>query len=244
MKKRYVGAVLLCLLAWGLFNCNGDDKEKDPTRRLSQQELWERADSNDTAEAYEAYLARYPSGSHAKQAKGKLRQIWEGKVEDMSDSDMEGLRAVLETEYGTIKFKFFPQEAPNTCRNFIKLAQSHFYDGLTFFRVVDDFIIQAGCPFNTGKGGPGYTIDAELSSLRHKEGTVAMARLEGEVNSAGSQFLICLSRQPQLDNEYTVFGEVVEGINVAHTIGDLSTGERDRPVDPPTIKKVYIEGLQ
>ena len=243
MNRKIIVGFLFFFMATFTFACNGDDDDNDPTRKLSPKELWERAETNDTAEAYEAYLTAYPSGSRAEEAERRLRQIWAQRVENFSASDMKQLRAVIETEYGTIKFKFIPDEAPNTCRNFIKLAESHFYDGLTFFRAIDDFIIQTGCPFNTGKGNPGYTIDAELSSRMHKAGTVAMARLPDELHSAGSQFYICLTPQPQLDNDYTVFGELVEGMKVAQTIGDLETDDQDKPLDPPVIKKVYIEGL-
>ncbi|MFO8057007.1 MAG: peptidylprolyl isomerase [bacterium] len=243
MKRNLVVGLLCCVVLAGLFSCNGEEKDEDPTRRLSQEELWKRATRNDSVEAYEAYLSTYPAGSHAKEAERRLRAIWDKKVEDLSPSRMKDLRAVMETGYGTIKFKFYPEEAPQTCRNFIKLARSHFYDGLKFFRVIDDYLIQTGCPFNTGKGGPGYTISAELSNRQHLEGTVSIARLKNDRNSAGSQFYICLSPQPQLDNEYTVFGQVVEGMEVARTIGELPTGEKDRPVDPPEIKKVRIEGL-
>jgi peptidyl-prolyl cis-trans isomerase B (cyclophilin B) len=144
--------------------------------------------------------------------------------------------AVIETDKGTIKFTFYPDEAPKTVENFIKLANEGFYDGTKFHRVVPGFVIQGGDPnskdddpTNDGKGGPGYNIDAEFSELKHVDGTVAMAR-SSDPNSAGSQFYICLGPQPNLDGQYTVFGQVSEGLDVVHKIekGDV-------------MKKVYIE---
>jgi len=137
--------------------------------------------------------------------------------------------AVLETNKGVIKFKFYSKDAPETVKNFIKLAKKGFYDGLTFHRVVAGFVIQGGCPEGTGRGGPGYNIKAEFNEQNHLEGSVAMAR-SMDPDSAGSQFYICLGPQPGLDGKYTVFGQVTEGLEVVHeiAIGDV-------------MKKVYVE---
>jgi len=130
--------------------------------------------------------------------------------------------AVIETAKGTIKFKLFQKDAPNTVDNFIKLAQKGFYNGLVFHRVVPGFVIQGGDPSGDGTGGPGYTIKAEFNSRPHLEGTVAMAR-SADPDSAGSQFYICLGAQPFLDGKYTVFGQVTEGMDVVQKIrmGDV-----------------------
>jgi len=137
--------------------------------------------------------------------------------------------AVIETNKGTIKFRFYEEDAPETVANFIKLADKKFYDGLKFHRVVPGFVIQGGDPSGDGTGGPGYTIKAEFNSRKHLDGTVAMAR-SAHPDSAGSQFYICLGAQPFLDGKYTVFGQVTEGLEVVHKInvGDV-------------MKKVYIE---
>ncbi len=144
--------------------------------------------------------------------------------------------AVIETDKGTIKFSFYPDEAPKTVENFVKLAGEGFYDGCKFHRVVPGFVIQGGDPnskdddpSNDGKGGPGYTIVAEFSDLKHEEGTVAMARKQ-EPNSGGSQFYICLEATPNLNGQYTVFGQVTEGLNV---IQKIEKGD--------AMNKVYIE---
>lgn len=121
--------------------------------------------------------------------------------------------AVITTNKGVIKFKFYKKDAPNTCANFIKLANKKFYDGLTFHRYEPGFVIQGGDPNGNGSGGPGYSIKAEFNSNKHVTGTVAMARAQ-DPDSAGSQFYICLAPAPFLDNQYTVFGQVIEGMDV------------------------------
>jgi cyclophilin family peptidyl-prolyl cis-trans isomerase len=123
----------------------------------------------------------------------------------------------METDKGTIEFVLYPDVAPNTVANFISLANRGFYDGLTFHRVVADFVIQGGDPNGDGSGGPGYNIKAEFGSRKHLEGTVAMARSDNP-DSAGSQFYICLTPQPSLDGKYTVFGQVTSGMSVVKAI--------------------------
>jgi len=132
------------------------------------------------------------------------------------------VQARIHTEKGDIVFRFYPHEAPLHCAAFIKLARSGFYDGLTFHRVVPGFVIQGGCPKGNGTGGPGYTLEAELSDLPHVRGTVAMARAHDQ-DSAGSQFYICLDEARYLDREYTVFGQTVEGDEIVDAIrpGDV-----------------------
>ncbi len=134
----------------------------------------------------------------------------------------ESREAVIQTAKGEIVFKFYPEDAPETVANFIKLAKQGFYDGLVFHRVVPGFVIQGGDPKGDGSGGPGYNIKAEFNSRAHLTGTVAMAR-SALPDSAGSQFYICLSRQQSLDGKYTVFGQVTKGIDVVQEIqkGDI-----------------------
>ena len=131
------------------------------------------------------------------------------------------MHAVIETSKGTINFRLQAKEAPRTCENFVKLAKQGFYDNLTWHRVLPNFVIQGGCPKGDGTGGPGYTIDAELSELKHVKGTVAMARGQS-LNSAGSQFYIARTSLPHLDKQYTVFGQVTSGFDV---IDKISQGD-------------------
>jgi peptidyl-prolyl cis-trans isomerase B (cyclophilin B) len=120
--------------------------------------------------------------------------------------------AVITLQNGqTITIEFFPEDAPKTVENFVTLAKKGFYDGLTFHRVVPDFVVQGGCPKGNGTGGPGYTIPAEFNTQKHVRGTVAMARSQ-HPDSAGSQFYICYGPTPHLDGNYTVFGRVTSGM--------------------------------
>lgn len=132
------------------------------------------------------------------------------------------LQARIVTKRGDIVFSFFPEDAPTTVASFIKLARSGFYDGLTFHRVEPGFVIQGGCPYGTGTGGPGYNLKAEFNNRLHDAGAVAMARAQSP-DSAGSQFYICLEDAHFLDHQYTVFGHVTAGMNVSQQIqpGDV-----------------------
>ena len=136
-------------------------------------------------------------------------------------------RAIIELEKGgEIVIQFFPQDAPKTVKNFVKLARSGFYDGLTFHRVVEGFVVQGGDPKGDGTGDAGYNIDAEFSDRPHLTGTVAMAR-SADPNSASCQFYICLGPQPHLDGKYTVFGQVVQGMDA---VRGIKIGDRMKSV--------------
>lgn len=130
-------------------------------------------------------------------------------------------KAIIETEKGNIELILFENEAPNTVTNFVKLAKSGFYDGLTFHRVIPDFVIQGGCPKGNGTGGPGYTIKCEINP--HKHGTGALSMAHAGKDTGGSQFFITHSPQPHLDGVHTVFGKVVKGMEVVKEIkpGDV-----------------------
>lgn len=130
-------------------------------------------------------------------------------------------KAIIETDKGKIELILFEKEAPNTVANFEKLANSGFYNGLTFHRVIPDFVIQGGCPKGNGTGGPGYTIKCEINP--HKHGTGALSMAHAGKDTGGSQFFITHSPQPHLDGVHTVFGEVVKGMEVVNSIkaGDV-----------------------
>ena len=157
--------------------------------------------------------------------------------------------ADIETTQGQIKIQFFPNEAPNHVKNFQDLAKKGFYDGDVFHRIVKGFVIQAGDP-NTkndsnreawGTGGPGYTINEEFNNISHDRGIISMART-ADPNSAGSQFFIVLKNSTFLDNQYTVFGKVIEGMDVVDKIANVSTNAMDQPKDPnlARITKIII----
>jgi peptidyl-prolyl cis-trans isomerase B (cyclophilin B) len=123
---------------------------------------------------------------------------------------------IMETDKGTMKIELFETDAPATVENFITLIEKGFYDGLTFHRVIDDFMIQGGCPRGTGTGGPGYTIKCEINPNKHLRGSLSMAHAGKD--TGGSQFFICHSPQPHLDGIHTVFGLVIEGLDVVDKI--------------------------
>jgi len=135
------------------------------------------------------------------------------KAPQAEDEDIPvGDHVTMTTKYGEVKIELFADSAPNTVANFKSLVDKHFYDGLQFHRVIPGFMAQGGDPKGTGTGGPGYKIKAEFNDRPHVRGTVAMAR-SANPDSAGSQFYICYGEQPHLDGEYTVFGQVVTGMD-------------------------------
>jgi cyclophilin family peptidyl-prolyl cis-trans isomerase len=125
---------------------------------------------------------------------------------------------ILKTNEGIIKFKFYTQDAPKTAARMVELINQGFYNGLSFHRVVPGFVIQGGDPQGNGTGGSGQKLPAEFNNRHHIEGAVAMARTEGDPNSADSQFYISLGVHPHLDHNYTVFGQVIEGMDIAKQI--------------------------
>lgn len=126
-------------------------------------------------------------------------------------------KIILKTVHGNIVFKLYPQKAPNTSRRIVKLTNEGFYDGLSFHRVEPQFVIQTGDPTGTGTGGSGKNLKAEFNDLQHIKGSVAMAR-SNDPDSADSQFYIALGTFPHLDGKYTVFGQVVEGMEILDQI--------------------------
>jgi peptidyl-prolyl cis-trans isomerase B (cyclophilin B) len=134
-------------------------------------------------------------------------------------------KAEIHTQKGIMKIEFYEQDAPKTVQNFIDLAEKGFYDGLTFHRVIPNFVIQGGCPDGTGAGGPGYAIDCELSgnNQHHDKGVLSMAH--AGKNTGGSQFFVCHSRTntAHLDRKHTCFGKVIEGLTIIDMIkeGDV-----------------------
>jgi peptidyl-prolyl cis-trans isomerase A (cyclophilin A) len=154
--------------------------------------------------------------------------------------------AVFDTTEGRIKIKLLSDEAPKTVQNFVDLAEGRktgkrFYDGLVFHRVIPDFMIQGGCPQGTGRGGPGYQFADEFHpSLRHsRPGLLSMANAGPNTN--GSQFFITVAATPWLDNKHTIFGEVVEGYEVAQKISKMPRDSQDRPKKEVKINSVQIE---
>jgi peptidyl-prolyl cis-trans isomerase A (cyclophilin A) len=163
--------------------------------------------------------------------------------------DLDRPTAVFETSLGNFEAELYAKECPETVWNFINLAEGrqktsregNFYDGLTFHRVIEGFVIQGGCPQGTGTGGPGYQFADEFNStLRHdSEGILSMANAGPGTN--GSQFFITLAPTPHLDDRHSVFGKVVNGMDVVNKIGAVKTGPGDSPLAPVTMNRVRIQ---
>ena len=174
-------------------------------------------------------------------------EVKEKKFKAEEIKKMAETKAMIETKLGTIELKFFPEVAPNHVNNFIELAKKGFYDGTTFHRVIPGFMIQGGDP-NTknpdkskhGMGGPGHTVKAEFNDKLHKRGTLSMAR-SANPDSAGSQFFICVADAPSLNKQYTVFGEVVSGMDVADKIVSQPRDRRDNPNERIEMKVKIVE---
>lgn len=148
---------------------------------------------------------------------------------------------------GVIKAELYPEKAPNTVNNFLSLVRHGFYDGLTFHRVIEGFMIQGGDPAGNGTGGPGYTIKGEFrmngfagNDIKHLRGVLSMAR-SMMPDSAGSQFFIMHENASHLDGQYAAFGKVIEGMDVVDAIAKTATDMRDKPLEPQVIKNVTAE---
>lgn len=204
--KWLVGILVLSALMIGLVGCSSGADKKASSDGLAETET----EATEAPKPTETTVAQ-PAPA-AQPAAGKR------------------LYAVVETNKGKIVFELYPHKAPKTVASFVSLAGQSFYNGIKWHRVEPGFVIQGGDPLskdddpkNDGLGGPGYNVEAEFNDVPHIPGTVAMARAKNDPNSAGSQFYICLDSQPTLDGNYTVFGQVVEGMDVVEQIqvGDL-----------------------
>jgi peptidyl-prolyl cis-trans isomerase B (cyclophilin B) len=145
----------------------------------------------------------------------------------------------MQTSQGAVELELFDQEAPKTVENFVTLARKGFYDGLTFHRVIPDFMIQGGCPEGTGRGGPGYQFADEFNEHKVVRGALAMANAGPDTN--GSQFFIVTTdTAPWLDGKHTVFGQVTSGMEVVDAISELPRDANDKPRDAAIIERVSV----
>lgn len=175
----------------------------------------------------------------------------EESVEESSESTIASLESlpiatINVKNFGTIKAELYPNKAPNTVNNFISLANSGYYNGLIFHRVIKGFMLQGGCPEGTGMGGPGYCIKGEFSNngfennLKHTEGVLSMARTMIP-DTAGSQFFIMHKTSPHLDGEYAAFGKIIEGMDVVNRIAEEPTDYSDRPLEVQRMETVTVD---
>lgn len=152
---------------------------------------------------------------------------------------------VIDTNMGVIKAELYPDVAPVTVKNFVDLIKKGFYNGLTFHRVIEGFMIQGGCPKGNGTGGPGYCIKGEFrangvkNDLKHERGVLSMARAM-DPDSAGSQFFIMHETSPHLDGQYAAFGKVTDGMNVVDRIASVRTDFNDRPLEKVVINEMRV----
>ncbi len=141
---------------------------------------------------------------------------------------------------GNFKAELFNDKAPLTVGNFKKLVDQKFYDGFIFHRVIPDFMVQTGCPQGTGYGGPGYTIKDEFDkTISHEKGVLSMAN-SGRPNTGGSQFFITVAKTPWLDGKHTIFGKVIDGMDVVDKISKVKTGRNDKPLKDVKINSIKI----
>ena len=149
------------------------------------------------------------------------------------------MQAVIETNHGPIQLELFPDDAPKTVDNFVKLANDGFYDQVIFHRVIPDFMIQGGDPTGTGSGGPGYSFEDEFTDHKVERGALAMANAGPNTN--GSQFFIVTTESaPWLDGKHTVFGRVTDGMEVVDTISEVPRDSRDKPHEDVVIEAVSV----
>ena len=175
----------------------------------------------------------------------------ESSKESNDDSIVESgelpIATIVVKDYGTIEAELYPSKAPNTVNNFISLANSGFYDGLTFHRIIDGFMIQGGDPEGNGTGGPGYSIAGEFSSngytendLKHTDGVLSMARARSN-DSAGSQFFIMVGEFNNLDGQYAAFGKVISGLDIVKNISKVATDNNDKPKEAVVIESITVD---
>lgn len=161
-------------------------------------------------------------------------------------ADNKPIITITMDDNSQIKLELYPEIAPITVENFVKLVKDGFYNGLTFHRIIRGFMIQGGCPQGTGTGGPGHHIKGEFAAngvennLKHTKGVISMARAQ-DPNSAGSQFFIMHQDSPHLDGQYAAFGKVIEGLDVVDYIAGTPTDFMDKPKNPIVIKSITVE---
>ena len=170
------------------------------------------------------------------------------KTSEFIEGKSNPIATIKVKDYGTITVELYYDKAPNTVKNFISLANKGFYDGLTFHRVIEGFMIQGGCPNGTGTGGPGYSIKGEFANngfatndIKHVRGTISMGRRGNDMDSAGSQFFICQEDYSYGDGDYAAFGMVTDGMDVVDKIASVNTDSNDKPLKTVMIESITID---
>ena len=178
-----------------------------------------------------------PTTSYSENATEKEKE----KGAQMSTDQAGGSVATLNTNHGSIRIQLFPNEAPKTVDNFVKLSKDGFYDGVIFHRVIPNFMIQGGDPTGTGMGGPGYQFEDEFHPSLTFDSAGYLAMANAGPNTNGSQFFITTVPTPHLNGAHTIFGRVLEGQDIADAISNLATGAGNKPLEDVTIESIQIE---
>ena len=231
--KKFVSIFLILafvlVLGIAVSGCKDEQGKKEETKQAIKDESKDESKGAVKDESKDAVKEDSKEDSK-EETKEEAKKEDTKKESERGDEMAENIYAIIKTDKGDMKLELFPDVAPNTVLNFVTLINKGYYNGLNFHRVVPGFVIQGGCPKGDGTGSPGYMIPAEFNKKKHLKGTLAMARAQ-DPDSAGSQFYICLDAQPFLDNQYTVFGQLVEGKDVPEKI---KQGDK--------IKSITIEG--
>ena len=240
LSRNYIKLILIFTAVVSVFyfiSCGSKESENTDTQKKDNETQIQTQNQTNTTSNTQKMDTTKPKTDTTEQTK-------------KDDKGKESNIVVLETNMGDITIELYPKDAPKHCANFKKLVEEGFYDGTAFHRVIPGFMIQGGDPnskdndrSNDGLGGPGYTIPAEIK-LKHELGSVAAARLGDQVNpkreSSGSQFYIVVGDASHLNGEYTVFGQVIKGQDIADKISNVKRDARDNPIDRVEIKRAYF----
>jgi len=218
-------------------------KQKSAGGHIAQLQF-DAAMKQNTIPALQDFIRDCPDCVTTPTARRVLAQLAEVEAGKLSNEQIAQTRAVIKTDLGGVTLELFPDKAPETCRNFIKLARELFYDGTEFSFIVPGVLVQGGAPGGDPRGGPGYTIKGEVNDLPNDTGAAGMA-LRDQPDSAGSQFYILLRRLPERDGKYTVFARVIEGIEIVEGIsGQESSGPRGEPYPFKPLRPILIKTIE
>lgn len=245
MKKRFIITMIFVLslvLVLGACSQNKDNEKENDNKQEEKGEMKKEEGDDSKTEEKE-------SNEEQKSEEDKKTEKGDEMVD--KEKNMANPVVIISTKKGEealkdMKIELYPNKAPNTVANFVTLANEGFYDGKTFHRIIESFMIQGGDPKGTGEGGPGYGIKGEFKSngfendIKHEKGVISMARAENP-DSAGSQFFICHGDATFLDGEYAAFGKLIEGEEALDALATVKTNEADKPEEACVITKITVE---
>ncbi|MFO8057008.1 MAG: peptidylprolyl isomerase [bacterium] len=218
------------------------DKAQERIRELTFRKAMARRSIRDL----QSFLEEYPDSEHTEDIRLLIRSFLKGRVNNLSDRELESARLNVKTSMGSFKIKLFPKAAPKNSRNLVLLAASDFYKGLKVDMAKPGEMILLGDLIGDRLGGPGYFMPFEENDKKHQRGTVSMYHLPVDKDTGGSQFFVTLRRMPAMDGKFTVVGEVVQGLETVERISRVKTspGKRGpKPEEPVKIEDVAVEGI-